>query len=133
MMTLNQITLPCLDYDASVQFYKKLGLVQIVDAPPRYARFESSDGDGSTLSLHSVENSTVSGVVVYFDHHSANALDEHVRKLASMGLDFISGPTDQSWGWREARLLDPFGNQICLMFAGTARRFPPWRLDGRKA
>ena len=33
-MELNQITLPTIDYDASVAFYKALGLVKIVDSPP---------------------------------------------------------------------------------------------------
>ena len=49
-MELNQVTVPCTDYAASVEFYTRLGLVQIVDSPPRYARFESSAG--STLSIH---------------------------------------------------------------------------------
>jgi catechol 2,3-dioxygenase-like lactoylglutathione lyase family enzyme len=40
-MDLNQITVPCTDYDVSVEFYKKLGLRQIVHSPPRYARFET--------------------------------------------------------------------------------------------
>ncbi len=51
-MLLNQITIPCTDYDASVAFYTRLGLTQIVDAPPRYARFEISTGEGATLSIH---------------------------------------------------------------------------------
>jgi catechol 2,3-dioxygenase-like lactoylglutathione lyase family enzyme len=43
-MRLNQVTVGCTDYAASVQFYRTLGLVQIVDAPPRYARFETPGG-----------------------------------------------------------------------------------------
>ena len=39
-----------------------------------------------------------------------------------------SGPTDQSWLWREAYLKDPDGNLICLYHAGANRRFPPWRI-----
>jgi len=127
-MILNQITIPCVDYSASVVFYKKLGLVHIVDAPPRYARFESNDGSGATLSLHTVNENTECGVVVYFDHVSADELDRHVTALIDAGLRFDTLPTDQSWGWREARLKDPAGNEICLMFAGENRRFPPWRL-----
>ena len=52
-MELNQVTVPCVDYAASVGFYQKLGLRLIVDSPPRYARFESSSG--STLSIHAVD------------------------------------------------------------------------------
>ncbi|MDX1294599.1 MAG: VOC family protein [Hyphomonas sp.] len=130
-MILNQITIPCLDYSASVAFYEALGMVQIVDAPPRYARFESADGTGATLSLHTVSAPVGSGTVIYFDHPSADALDAHVEELKVQGLVFDSTPTDESWGWREARLRDPAGNEVCLMFAGTARRFPDWRVDGR--
>lgn len=128
-MQLNQVTLPCTDYEASVTFYKGLGLVQIVDAPPRYARFESQDGSGATLSLHAVDAlDRAGGPVIYFDHPSAEALDRHVRDLQAAGMVFLSPPTSQSWGWREARLLDPAGNELCLMYAGEIRRFPPWRL-----
>lgn len=99
-----------------------------MDSPPRYARFESASGDGATLSLHAAEGSDGSGVVIYFDHHSAEALDEHVRALEREGLRLDSQPQDQRWGWREARLKDPAGNEVCLMFAGGNRRFPAWRI-----
>lgn len=130
-MILNQITIPCLDYSASVAFYEALGMVRIVEAPPRYARFESADGSGATLSLHAVTAPVGSGTVIYFDHPSADALDAHVEDLKAQGLVFETEPTDESWGWREARLCDPAGNEVCLMFAGKVRRFPDWRIDGR--
>lgn len=130
-MILNQITIPCLDYSASVAFYEALGMVKIVEAPPRYARFESADGSGATLSLHAVTAPVGSGTVIYFDHSSADALDAHVAELKAQGLVFETEPTDESWGWREARLRDPAGNEVCLMFAGKVRRFPDWRVDGR--
>jgi len=132
-MILNQITLPSTDYEKSVEFYKMLGLIQIVDAPPRYARFEDPNGKGATLSIHTVSETKPSDVVVYFDYPSARKLDTRVDELQASGLEFQLTPTDQSWGWREARLFDPSGNQICLMFAGADRRFPPWRIDGRKS
>ncbi|MHA7870861.1 MAG: VOC family protein, partial [Hyphococcus sp.] len=66
-MNLNQITIPCTDYAASVAFYQKLGMVLIVDAPPRYARFEAPDGAGATLSLHHTDAATPGGAVIYFD------------------------------------------------------------------
>ena len=106
-------------------------MVRIVEAPPRYARFESADGSGATLSLHAVTAPVGSGPVIYFDHPSANALDAHVEDLKAQGLVFETEPTDESWGWREARLRDPAGNEVCLMFAGKVRRFPDWRVDGR--
>ncbi|MEM1147648.1 MAG: VOC family protein [Pseudomonadota bacterium] len=130
-MIINQITLPCIDYDASVAFYLSLGMVQIVSSPQHYARFEMPGGEGATLSLHQVDTRAVPGAIVYFDHASAAELDRHVSDLKAQGLKVHKGPQDESWGWREARLYDPSGNEICLMYAGSVRRFPDWRLDGK--
>ena len=124
-MDLNQVTLACVDYDASVAFYKALGLTQIVDSPPRYARFETPSG--STLSIHSGERvSTVSGTVVYFE---VDDVDQTVAALQANGMEFESLPTDQRWLWREAYLNDPAGNRICIYHAGENRRYPPWRIS----
>ena len=124
-MNLNQVTVPALDVSRSVAFYKLLGLRLIVDAAPRYARFECPDGL-STFSLHhaaSIPNDT--GIVVYFE---CADLDERATSLAAHGLSFDQAPKDESWLWREARLRDPSNNSICLYWAGENRRFPPWRL-----
>jgi len=123
-MDLNQVTLPCLDYDESVRFYKALGLTQVVDSPPRYARFETSAG--TTLSIHS---STVAldcpETVIYFEVEN---VDLEVRRLKNLGIVFDTEPADQDWLWREAYLGDPAGNRICIYHAGENRRFPPWRI-----
>ncbi|HEX8443340.1 MAG TPA: bifunctional hydroxymethylpyrimidine kinase/phosphomethylpyrimidine kinase [Allosphingosinicella sp.] len=123
---LNQLTLPTADYEASTRFYRTLGLSQIVDAPPRYARFECPGG--ATLSLHLDERAFAGATVIYFE---ANDLDRLVQRLEAAGLAIDSMPQDQPWLWREARLRDPAGNPICLYSAGENRRFPPWRLDRR--
>ncbi|UAB77107.1 VOC family protein [Erythrobacter sp. SCSIO 43205] len=123
-MRLNQVTVGCTDYAASVDFYRKLGLTLIVDAPPRYARFETPHGE--TFSLHEVDAVLAPTTVVYFE---IEGLDETVAALKGAGLTFISDPVDQSWGWREARLADPAGNEICLFWGGRNRRFPPWRVE----
>lgn len=38
-MNLNQVTLPALDVQRSVDFYKRMGFTQIVESP-HYARFK---------------------------------------------------------------------------------------------
>lgn len=124
-MRLNQVTVGCTDYAASVEFYRCLGLILIVDSPPRYARFETQSGE--TFSIHQVEQVSRPTSVVYFE---VETLDETVAGLKGAGLKFILDPVDQSWGWREARLLDPAGNEICLFWGGENRRYPPWRIDG---
>jgi catechol 2,3-dioxygenase-like lactoylglutathione lyase family enzyme len=124
-MDLNQVTLPCTDYDASVAFYKALGLTQIVDSPPRYARFESNTG--STLSIHSVESlADATGVTVYFE---VDDVDAKVTELRDNGLRIDVEPVDRSWLWRETTLSDPAGNVICIFHAGENRRHPPWRIS----
>ena len=125
-MRLNQVTVGCTDYAASVQFYTSLGLTQIVDAPPRYARFETPGGE--TFSIHQVDAVASPTSVVYFE---IEELDRTVAILKSAGLRFTTDPVDESWGWREARLRDPAGNEICLFWGGQNRRFPPWRIDGK--
>lgn len=123
-MNLNQVTLPCTDYDESVRFYKTLGLTQIVDSPPRYARFEMAGG--STLSVHAVDKlDQASGTTVYFEVEN---VDLEVRRLQHLGLIFDTEPTDTTWLWREAYLRDPAGNLLCIYHAGENRRFPPWRI-----
>lgn len=124
-MDLNQVTIPCTNYEASVEFYKALGLTQIVHSPPRYARFETPAG--TTLSIHSVEGQVTSlGTVIYFE---VEDVDIAVRELRENGLEFDTLPTDQRWLWREAYLSDPAGNRICIFHAGENRRYPPWRIE----
>lgn len=124
-MNLNQVTLPALDVRASVSFYQKLGFTLIVLAD-HYARFECPDGE-STFSLHQAADSVVrSNVVIYFE---CVDLDKRVRGLREIGVVFSQEPSDQPWLWREARLHDPTGNEICLYWAGENRRFPPWRVS----
>jgi len=122
---LNQVTVPARDYGASAAFYRALGLTQIVDAPPRYARFECAGG--ATLSFHVGTDEQVGDALIYLE---SAELDAWVERAQAAGLFFDTLPTDKSWLWREARLRDPAGNRLCLYFAGENRRFPPWRVGG---
>lgn len=122
--SLNQVTVGCRDYRASVDFYRTLGLHQIVDSPSNgYARFEVPNG--VTFSVHASEDHSTS-TVVYFE---SKRLDAWVTELVSQGYAFEQMPQDEGWGWREARLLDPAGNMVCLYSAGENRRYPAWRID----
>jgi predicted enzyme related to lactoylglutathione lyase len=122
-VNLNQITLPAVDVGAAVAFYRAMGFTQIVDAP-HYARFECPEGD-ATFSVHQVGSAPQTGVVVYFE---CTELDARVADLVARGFVFTKPPTDERWLWREARLLDPSGNVLCLFSAGENRKNPPWRL-----
>ena len=130
-MHLNQVTVSIEDYNASVAFYRALGLKLIVDSPPRYGRFECPvDEDHPQPSTFSI--STDYGPpppsdkpVCYFE---TEKLDEIVRALSDQGYEVKSQPEDKSYGWREADVKDPSGNVIRLFWAGKNRRFPDWRV-----
>ena len=123
---LNQVTLTGTDYRKSVEFYRAIGLRQVVDSPENgYARFQAAGG--ATLSVQIDPEETISPTTaVYLE---CDDLDERVEQLARNGIPFEHGPRNQPWMWREARLRDPSGNIIFLYHAGEARRFPPWRID----
>ena len=122
---LNQVTVTGTNYERSVDFYKRLGLKQIVDNPPDYARFETAGGATFSVQIDPDEK-IIATTAVYLE---CDDLDERVEQLARSGIPFEHGPRNQPWMWREARLRDPDGNIIFLYKAGEARRFPPWRMD----
>jgi hydroxymethylpyrimidine/phosphomethylpyrimidine kinase len=123
-LRLNQVTVTGKDFAKMVDFYKRLGLKQIVDSPEnQYARFEAG---AATFSVQCDPEAEIGETVaVYFE---CDDLDERVERLARSGIPFEHGPRNQPWMWREARLRDPSGNTIFLYKAGEARRFPPWRI-----
>ena len=60
-MELNQVTLPCTDYEESVRFYREMGFRQIVANQPNYARSACSlllshysQGEWTHASIQSV-------------------------------------------------------------------------------
>ena len=124
-MNLNQITIPSLDVVKATQFYKTLGLKLIVDALPRYVRFECPDGN-ATFSIHNVDTLPKgNSITIYFEDDN---LDEIVGQLQEKGIIFTSEAEDKDWLWREAHLNDLDGNHIILYKAGKNRKNPPWRI-----
>jgi hydroxymethylpyrimidine/phosphomethylpyrimidine kinase len=122
---LNQVTVTGTDYERSVDFYRRLGLKQIIANPPDYARFETAGGATFSVQIDP-EEKIIATTAIYLE---CDDLDERVEQLARSGIPFEHGPRNQPWMWREARLRDPDGNIIFLYKAGEARRFPPWRIS----
>ncbi len=86
-MDLNQVTIPSLDIEKATEFYKTLGLHLIVDATPKYIRFECQNGQ-STFSIHNVENlSKGNGITIYFEDDN---LDKLVLSLQQKGITFMN-------------------------------------------
>ncbi|MFI1743541.1 VOC family protein [Thalassobellus sediminis] len=124
-MDLNQITIPSLDVKKATEFYKILGLHLIVDAIPRYVRFECPNGN-STFSIHKVDKLPEgNGISIYFEDDNLDTLVSNIQKK---GIVFKQLPEDTTWLWREARLEDLDGNHIILYYAGKDRKNPPWRI-----
>jgi hydroxymethylpyrimidine/phosphomethylpyrimidine kinase len=84
-MDLNQFTVGCTDYDASVRFYETLGLTPTVDAPRRYGRFETSKGQ--TLSIRAVETVS-SGTIVYFEVEDVDSVVASLVDEASCSISY---------------------------------------------
>ncbi len=125
-MNLNQITIPSLNVEESVHFYTTLGLHLIVDARPRYVRFECPVGE-ATFSVHLVDSLPKGdGISIYFEDKN---LDTKVNDLKSKGIIFTHEPEDKPWLWREAHLHDPDGNKLIIFEAGKNRKNPPWRIN----
>jgi catechol 2,3-dioxygenase-like lactoylglutathione lyase family enzyme len=126
-MRFNHVTLIVSDFERSKAFYTTLGLEQIVDAPPRYARFVLPDGD-ATLSIEvtdGIERRETARVQVFIE---CDDLDERVAALKARGIAFDQDPTDIDYIGREARLREPDGHDIRLYRAGENRLNPPWRM-----
>ncbi|HET8945174.1 MAG TPA: VOC family protein [Dehalococcoidia bacterium] len=129
-MRLNHITLVVTDLVRSKEFYRKLGLIQIVDTPPRYARFRMPDGD-ATLSVEVIEGSPPNSASAHF-FFECEDVDATVSALKAQGIEFYQEPTDMFYAWREARLRDPDGHDIRLYTenAKDVRLNPPWKIPG---
>lgn len=126
-MRFNHVTLIVSDFDRSKAFYATLGLIQIVDSPPRYARFHFPDGD-STLSIEVTGDPAQTATAQLF--FECDDLDERVASLKAKGIAFQQEPTDMPYLWREARLHDPDRHDIRLFYAGENRLNPPWKIKG---
>ena len=123
-LRLNQVTVGATNFQESLAFYQTIGLRLIVSSRSEYARFELPDGE-ATLSIHLQTTVPRGGPIVYFE---VDDVDDTFARLRKKGVAFEVEPIDQPWLWREARLIDPAGNEICLFKAGEHRRYPPWRL-----
>ncbi|MEZ8826088.1 VOC family protein [Vibrio amylolyticus] len=126
-MNMNQVTLAVHDINIAVEFYKTLGLIQIV-GNEYYARFSFPDGDSTfSIYLDQEKDDLDCRGVVYFEHQE---LDELVEELKAKGIQFSQDPVMQPYLWKEASLSDPSGNKIKLFWAGENRLNPPWKLSG---
>ncbi|NMM40029.1 VOC family protein [Pseudoalteromonas arctica] len=122
-MNLNQITLPVTDIEKANQFYLAMGFAQIVKTD-HYSRFECANK--ATFSLLLTDKQFINGAVIYFE---SDNLNQWIESLKAKGIEFDTEIIEQCYLWREAKLIDPSGNQIKLYWAGENRLNPPWRVE----
>lgn len=124
---LNQFNLVVNDMEASVAFYRLLGL-EIPDAGPVWSAHHRSAKvpGGLDLDLDSVDFARMWNVgwaqdgqggmgVLGFQLPSREAVDATYADLAAAGYQVQQAPYDAFWGVRYAVVSDPDGNAIGLM------------------
>ena len=143
-LALDQVNLVVTIMEATVDFYRRLGL-EIEDASPEWPNtHRSASGDGGIhLDFDSVEFAKTwnsgwqgnaaagAGVVVGFRAASREAVDRLYAELTGAGYRGQQAPYDAFWGARYAVVEDPDGNAVGLMSPRDAayRRAP----DGETA
>jgi catechol 2,3-dioxygenase-like lactoylglutathione lyase family enzyme len=125
---LNQVNVIARDWDASLDFYRALGLE--LDAghvwPPgtsgRHASVEMPNDvqlefdNEPMLSLYAGEPAaSFPGTVIGFVFASATDVDTTVERLLAAGHRVRRSPYDAFWGARYAIVEDPSGNAVGLM------------------
>jgi uncharacterized glyoxalase superfamily protein PhnB len=136
---LNQLDIVSRDFDASMAFYRRLG-VELADASGpdgeiRHAEVTLSNG----FVLH-IDNEHLAGVynaawrrtggssraLIGFSVPTREAVDERYAELLAAGYEGRQPPYDTFWGARYAVIADPDGNDVGLMSpSDEARRYWP--------
>jgi catechol 2,3-dioxygenase-like lactoylglutathione lyase family enzyme len=120
---LNQLNLAVRDMDATVAFYRRLGLA--IDAAPGAPHVGVTLPNGLLLELDTVDfvrrwdagasGRTGGSAVLGFSLPTRDAVDEVHRSLVDAGYRDHQPPYDAFWGARYAIVEDPDGNGVGLM------------------
>jgi uncharacterized glyoxalase superfamily protein PhnB len=137
---LDQLNLVARDFDATLAFYRRLG-VDVPDAPAapdgiRHASVTLANGfvlDIDSGALARVYNAAwrraegSSRALIGFSLPTRDAVDEAYADLTSAGYTGRQPPYDTFWGARYAVVADPDGNDVGIMSPVDDRRrsWPP--------
>lgn len=137
---LNQLNLVASDFEASVRFYRTLG-VEIPDRPAtpdgvRHAETTMANGfvlEFDNLTLARMYNAAWRGkeggsrALIGFSVPSREAVDERYAALTAAGYEGRQPPYDTFWGARYAVVADPDGNDVGIMspLDDSRRSWPP--------
>jgi predicted enzyme related to lactoylglutathione lyase len=125
---LNQVNIIARDWDASLAFYRLLG-VQVDSGdgygPDNEARHTAVTVTGAVMRLEfdnpagvrlfAADAAGVKSPIIGFAYPSAAAVDSVSARLAAAGHAVLQPPYDAFWGARYAIVCDPDGNAVGLM------------------
>jgi catechol 2,3-dioxygenase-like lactoylglutathione lyase family enzyme len=124
---LNQINVIARDWDASLEFYRLLGLELGGGSewPPssgaRHAAVSMPSGlalefdNSPMLAIYAADAGHVQGPIVGFTFPTADAVDATFKRLTDAGHSVRQPPYDAFWGARYAIVEDPSGTSVGLM------------------
>ena len=123
-MKLNAFGIICSDIEASINFYKMVG-VPFDPFDPENGHYEAQLGGGVRLMLDSEEMmaSFVEGftspkgndrVGLAVECDSPSDVDEMYASVVAAGSPGVKEPLDAFWGQRYATVADPDGNHVDL-------------------
>lgn len=143
-IVLNQLDIVARDFDATLAFYRRLG-VEIAEVPPagsiRHAEVTLASGfvlHIDNLALARTYNAAwrqpegSSRALIGFSVATREAVDERYADLIAAGYDAKQPPYDTFWGARYAVVADPDGNDVGIMSAidESRRSWPPVESPG---
>ena len=126
-MRLNAIGILCSDIEASIRFYRLLG-VPLPDFDPDEGHYDADIGDGTRLMLdsHAVAASFTDDftppegndlITLAVECDSPDSVDHTFAAITEAGFAPIRPPFDAFWGQRYATVADPDGNPVDLYAA----------------
>lgn len=143
---LNQLNLVTRDFDATVAFYRRLG-VPVPDAfasPDGIRHAEHAMQGGVTLEFDNSGLARIynaawrrpegsSRVLLGFRVASREAVDARYADLVAAGYEGRQQPYDTFWGTRYAVVADPDGNDVGIMspLDDSRRSWPPRESPGQ--
>jgi catechol 2,3-dioxygenase-like lactoylglutathione lyase family enzyme len=129
-LVFDQVNLVVRDMDASVEFYRRLG-VDIADTQPEWRAHHRTAADGTRADFEldsegsaRVWNQGSAGAgsfVLGFRAESRDAVDAVYAELVGAGYRGQQPPYDAFWGSRYAIVEDPDGNGVGIMSAPNRR------------
>lgn len=135
----NQVNLVARDMDATLAFYRRVGIVipedgiWRTDSGAHHAKAESGGDVDLEIDSHALARRYNEGfaaergrVIIGVELESREAVDAAYALLISEGHQGLQVPWDAFWGARYAIVEDPDGNPVGLMSpVDPARRSPP--------